>query len=118
MIQLFGYKKCSTCRKAEQFLTKKDVSYQFVDITVDPPTNTQLRKVMTLSQKPIRKLFNTSGQLYREMGLKSKLDSMSDNEMLALLEKHGKLIKRPIVLSPSKATVGFREDEFLEVWSF
>ena len=116
MIKFFGYKKCSTCRKAELFLTKHQVAYEFIDITLTPPSSSQLKKILTLTGLPLKRLFNTSGLVYRQLGLKDKVESMSTKEALDLLAKNGKLVKRPLVLSNKTASIGFREDVFQDSW--
>ena len=117
MIKFFGYKKCSTCRKAELFLTKHQVAYEFIDITLTPPSISQLKKILTLTGLPIKRLFNTSGQVYRQLGLKDKVESMADKEALELLAKNGKLVKRPLALSNKIATIGFPDDLYQDSWA-
>lgn len=117
MIQFYGYDKCSTCRKAKKWLDERGVAYRFIDITQQPPTAATLRGILQAGGYELRHLFNTSGQLYRQMDIKSKLPGMSQAEALALLAKHGKLVKRPIVTDGrSRHTVGFDEDQFRRVW--
>lgn len=116
MIEFYGYKKCSTCRKAEAFLEKKKLKFKFIDITEKPPTKTLLKKVLKLTGEPIRKLLNTSGIQYRELGLKDKVPSMKEEDILDLLSKNGKLVKRPIAYDGKKASIGFKEDVYKEVW--
>lgn len=116
MITLYGYKKCGTCRKAEKALTDNGIDYKFIDITTTPPDKTELESMIKLTGKELKKFFNTSGVVYREMELKEKLKSMSDEEKLELLASNGKLIKRPLTTDGISATVGFNEDEFLTTW--
>ena len=117
MIKLYGYKKCGTCRNAEKFLDRHGIEYEFIDITLNPPSKAQLKKVLTASGQPLKKLFNTSGQAYREMGLKDRVDSLSQTEVFSMLAENGKLIKRPIVFDGETATIGFREEEFKQSWA-
>lgn len=116
MITLYGYKKCGTCRKGEKFLTQREIPYEFIDITLNPPTKEQLESMIVQSGKPLKKFFNTSGVVYREMQLKDKLKSMNEAEMLQLLAGNGKLIKRPLVTDGTRSTVAFNEEEFQTVW--
>ena len=102
MIKFFGYKKCSTCRKAELFLSNHNVDIEFIDITIFPPSLSQLKTILKLTGEPIKRLFNTSGQLYRKMGLKNKVALMSTKDALDLLATNGRLVKRPIILSSTK----------------
>lgn len=116
MITLYGYKKCGTCRKAEKALTDNNIDYTFVDVTTNPPGKAKLRSIISLSGEELKKFFNTSGVVYREMNMKEKLKTMSDEEKLDLLASNGKLIKRPLTTDGNSATVGFKEEEFLKVW--
>jgi len=116
MITLYGYKKCGTCRKGEKLLNDNAIEYEFIDITVNPPKQEILAKIIQQSGKPLKKFFNTSGVLYREMQLKDKLADMTEVQMLELLATNGKLIKRPILSDGNKSTVAFNEEELTTVW--
>jgi arsenate reductase len=116
MIKFYGYKRCGTSRKGEKFLSDKEVEYEFIDITTTPPTKEELGKIILLSGKPHKKFFNTSGVAYRELGMKDKIKTMSEDEMVEALAANGKLIKRPIVTDGNRATVAFVETEFEEIW--
>jgi len=116
MITIFGYKKCSTCRNAEKYLSSRSIKYQFVDVTISPPSKDELVVIQRLSGTPLLKFFNTSGILYRELNMKDKLKSMNENEMYDILSSEGRLIKRPILTDGTSATVGFTEDMFAEIW--
>lgn len=116
MLKLFGYKKCSTCRNAEKLLKEQNVAFEFVDITVNPPSSDEFKKIFESSKLPSKKLFNTSGVVYREMGLKDKVAQLSQEEAIGLLTGNGKLVKRPILFNGKNATVGFNADEILKVW--
>ncbi|HOA34040.1 MAG: arsenate reductase family protein [Clostridiales bacterium] len=105
--------RCTTCKKAEKFLESKGADFIKRDITKDNPTKEELIAWQKVSGLDIRKLFNTSGNLYREMGLKDKLDGMSFDEKIELLSTDGLLVKRPILLLGEKVLVGFNE----KVWS-
>lgn len=107
-----GYDKCSTSNKAKKFLEEHNVSFTFRDITKDNPTYEELKKWYSLSGLPIRKLFNTSGLLYKELQLKEKLPQMSEVEMLTLLATDGKLVKRPVLVLEDKVFFGFRQEEW------
>lgn len=117
MIKLYGYKKCGTCRKAESVLTRLEVDFAFIDITENPPTASALKSMALQSGRPITKMFNTSGVVYRENDVKSKLPTMTDQEMLALLASNGRLIKRPIVTDGTSTTVGFDDNIFKKTWA-
>ncbi len=115
-IKLYGYKKCSTCRKAEKALQALDIDYNYIDITERPPSASSLKKWAKSSGIEPKKLFNTSGVQYRELNIKAQLPDMSAQEMFALLASNGRLIKRPIVTDGEGATVGFKEAEFVAHW--
>lgn len=116
-MKFYGYKKCSTCRKAEAYLNEHGISFDFKDITEQPPGKAELKKILKLSHQGIRKLFNTSGQLYRDMGLKDKIASMEEDEALDLLASNGKLIKRPIAFDGTTVTIGYKEEEYRKNWT-
>lgn len=107
--KLFHYPNCSTCKKAIKWLDAHGVEVELIDIVERPPSVRQLKSVRKLAGVELRKLFNTSGQLYRGGGYKDRLPSMSDAQALAELAAHGKLIKRPILLGADVALVGFAE---------
>jgi arsenate reductase len=106
--KVFQYPKCSTCRKALKWLDARGVTYQSIDIVTSPPTKADLQRALK-SGVPLKRLFNTSGQSYREGGWGQKLPTIGEAEALAALTADGKLIKRPFVLTEGKALVGFDE---------
>lgn len=112
--KIYQYPKCSTCRKATKWLTANDVDFEAIDIVTAPPSKTALRKIQKLAGVPIAKLFNTSGQSYRQGGFKDKLPAMSDDEAFAALAADGKLIKRPLLIMDDLALVGFKEADWKE----
>ena len=112
MMLFVCYPKCSTCQKAKKWLDEKGVSYTLRDIKTENPTQEELRAWWQRSGLPLKKFFNTSGQLYKAMNLKEKLPGMSEEEQLALLATDGMLVKRPILVGDSFVKVGFREAEW------
>jgi arsenate reductase (glutaredoxin) len=116
-LAFYGYAKCGTSRNAQKWLLQNGTPLNFVDITRNPPTVDQLRTMVETSGLNIRKFFNTSGELYRELKLKDKLSEMSHEEMLRLLAENGMLIKRPLVTDGAKTTVGFKEEDFRQTWA-
>jgi arsenate reductase len=116
MLKFYGYKKCDTCRKAEQFLQQAGIDYEFVDITENPPTAEELAAVIERANVPLNKLFNTSGVQYRELNIKDRLPALSKPEILVLLAGNGRLIKRPLITDGERATVGFNADRFAAIW--
>ena len=100
--------------KAKKWLEEKGMEYELRDIKTENPTADELREWWIKSSLPLKKFFNTSGNLYKEMKLKDKLPKMSEEEQLSLLSTDGMLVKRPILVSGDKVLVGFREKEWEE----
>lgn len=111
MINVYVYSKCSTCQKALAFLSKKNVSFIKKEITETPPSLKDLKNMLH-HKGNVRKIFNTSGQLYREMQLNEKLKNLSETEAFKLLSQKGMLVKRPFVLGKDFGLLGFNEAEW------
>ncbi|MGN1014560.1 MAG: arsenate reductase family protein [Butyricicoccus sp.] len=109
---LLCYEKCSTCKKAKKWLDDHGVSYTERPIKDENPTFEELSDWYSRSGLPLKKFFNTSGQLYRSLQLKDKLPSMSEQEQLRLLASDGMLVKRPLVITDTVILPGFREKEW------
>ena len=108
------YPKCSTCRKAKKWLDEHDINYTERHIVENHPTYDELKEWYSKSGLPLKKFFNTSGILYKEMQLKDKLSTMSEEEQLELLATNGMLVKRPLIVSGDTVLVGFKESEWME----
>lgn len=108
------YPRCTTCQKAKKWLEGHNVEYTARHIVEENPSYDELKEWYEKSGLPLKKFFNTSGLLYKEMQLKDKLISMSEDEQLKLLASNGMLVKRPIVLEGEKVLVGFKEAEWEE----
>jgi len=106
------YPKCSTCKKAMNWLDEHNVEFDQRHIVEDNPTVDELRLWHKMSDLPLRRFFNTSGMLYRDMGLKDKLPSMSEDEMYELLASNGMLVKRPLLVLDDTVLVGFKEKDW------
>jgi arsenate reductase len=106
-LKIYQYSKCSTCRNALRWLDAHGVAYESIDIVTSPPPVRLLEQVLQTSGLPLQRLFNTSGQSYRDGNFRERLQSMSRSEALAALAADGKLIKRPLVIGPDLALVGF-----------
>lgn len=109
------YPKCSTCQKAKRWLEEHHVEYTERHIAEENPSYEELQEWYEKSGLPLKRFFNTSGVLYKEMQLKDKLSLMSEDDQLKLLASDGMLVKRPLVLSRDKVLVGFREAEWEEL---
>ena len=114
MLKFICYPKCTTCQKARKWLDENNIEYEFRDIKLENPALEELTAWYKLSGLPLRKFFNTSGLLYKSMELKTKLPSMTDEEMLALLATDGMLVKRPLAIGDDFVLVGFKEAEWVE----
>lgn len=114
-MQILCYPGCTTCKKAVKWLDEKGVEYEYRDIKEKNPKKSELKKWIKASGLPVKKFFNTSGQLYREMQLKDKLPEMSEADMIDLLATDGMLVKRPLLITDDKVLVGFKEAEWEEV---
>lgn len=114
MLLFVEYPPCSTCRKAKKWLEEHEVAFEDRHIKENQPSEEELKQWHEKSGLPLRKFFNTSGKLYREMSLKDKLPAMSEEEQYALLATDGMLVKRPIVVKDDKVLVGFKEKEWEE----
>ena len=106
------YPKCSTCQKAKKWLDEHHVMYTERHIVEDNPSYGELKEWYERSGLPLKKFFNTSGMLYKEMELKNKLPLMSEEEQLKLLATNGMLVKRPLIVTDDKVLAGFRESEW------
>ena len=106
------YPKCTTCQKAQKWLDENGISYTFRDIKMEHPTYEELSAWHERSGLPLKRFFNTSGLLYKSMGLKDKLPQMSEDEMLKRLAADGMLVKRPLLASDDFVLVGFKEAEW------
>ena len=112
MIKVYCYSKCSTCKKALKWLDETGISYESIDIKENHPDEETLRSYYKKSGLPLTRFFNTSGKKYRELNLKDRLKTMSEDEMLDLLAQDGMLVKRPILSDRDLVLVGFREEEW------
>ncbi len=106
------YPKCSTCQKARKWLDSHEVSYIDRHIVEENPTFEELKEWYGRSGLPLKRFFNTSGMLYKEMNLKDKLPDMSEEEQLQLLSTNGMLVKRPLLIDDKLVLTGFKEAEW------
>ena len=106
------YPKCSTCMKAKKWLEEKEIEFEQRDIKEEKPTAEELKTWWRKSGLPLKRFFNTSGKLYKEMQLKDRIPNMSEDEQIELLASDGMLVKRPILVQNEKVLVGFKEKEW------
>ena len=113
-MQFICYPKCSTCQKARKWLDEHKMQYTERHIVENNPTYDELKEWYEKSERPLKRFFNTSGLLYKEMKLKDKLPAMSEEEQLQLLSTNGMLVKRPLVIKDDMVLVGFKEAEWTD----
>ena len=114
MIKFICYPKCTTCQKAQKWLDNNGIEYELRDIKLDKPSKDELADWYARSGLNLKKFFNTSGLLYKSLGLAAKLPGMSEDEMLELLGSDGMLVKRPLLVGDGFVLVGFKESEWSE----
>ena len=115
-VTIYEYPKCSTCRNAKKWLDEHNVEYNAIHIVENPPSKEEIKELYKKSGLELKKFFNTSGKKYRELGLKDKVASASNEELFEILASDGMLLKRPIVTDGEKVTVGFKDDTFQKEW--
>lgn len=117
-MKIYGLKNCTTAKRGKRFLETHGLDFEegMIDIRENPPSRQAIQLALESANGQIRKIINTSGGLYRELGLKDRLDLMNTEEILDLLAENGMLIKRPLVTDGEKATAGANEDLLKKVW--
>ena len=113
-VLFINYPKCSTCINARKWLEENNIEFTSRHIVEDNPKEDELKKYIKLSGLPVKKFFNTSGILYREMNLKEKTSSATDDEMIQVLATNGMLVKRPLVITDKGILIGFKADKWKE----
>lgn len=111
---VYGYMKCSTCKKAINKLKELEIDYEFIDISKNPPTIDVLKTIIQ-SGININKLFNTSGIIYRENNYKEKINNMTVEDKLKDLSENGMLVKRPILIMEDIIIIGYDENKYLSI---
>ena len=114
MVKVYCYSKCSTCKKALKWMEDNRVVHTVIDIKDDHPDEKTLRELHKKSGLPLKRFFNTSGQLYRKMELSKKLPDMSEDEMFKILASDGMLVKRPLLVTEKAVIPGFKEELWKE----
>lgn len=113
-MQFLWYPKCTTCQKAKKWLDENGVSYTVRDIKLENPVYEEVKAWHQKSQKSLKRFFNTSGLVYKSLGLKDKLASMDEEEQYRLLATDGMLVKRPLLIGDNVVLIGFKEKEWEE----
>ena len=112
MVKVLVYRKCSTCRRALKWLEQNNINFEERPIVEENPSFNELKEWYGKSGLPLKKFFNTSGNIYKQMNLKDKLGDMSEEEQLKLLAADGMLVKRPLVVGEDFVITGFKESEW------
>ena len=112
MVLFIEYPPCSTCQKAKAWMTEQGVPFESRHIKLEKPTEEELRLWHARCGLPLKRFFNTSGLLYKELQLKDRLPAMSEEEQYALLASDGMLVKRPLLIADSTVLPGFRPAEW------
>lgn len=112
---IYIYGKCSTCKNAIRFLEENKIPFKAKEITEHPPSIEELQQMLKYQDGQVKKLFNTSGNLYKEMQLSEKLQNMPLKDALNLLTKHGMLVKRPFLIGKNFGAIGFKEADWLKL---
>lgn len=108
------YSKWNTCKKAKGWLEENNIEFEVRPIKEQNPNENELKEWIEKSKYPVKKFFNTSGTLYKDLNIKEKLNDMSEEEQIKLLATDGMLVKRPILVGENKVLVGFKEDDWKE----
>ncbi|WP_421381192.1 arsenate reductase family protein [Bacillus salacetis] len=116
-ITFYSYPKCGTCRKAKKWLEENNKEFNEIHIVDNPPSKEELKSLYEKSGLPLKKFFNTSGKKYRELGLKDKVNTSSDEELLDILASDGMLVKRPLAAEGTTVTAGFKEETYENAWN-
>jgi len=115
VLKLYEYVNCSTCKKALRFLLNNRYAVDRVDIFQNPPSKSELEKMVAFQAGDFRKVINTAGRAYQEIGLKEKLKTMTEDQVLTLLASNGRLIKRPFLLTEKVGLIGFDPAEWAKL---
>lgn len=114
MNKIYCYPRCTTCRKAVKWLEETGVKFEYKHIVEETPTKEEIKSFYEKSGLPLKRFFNTSGNVYKELNLKDKLQEMSEEEQLDLLASNGMVLKRPLFIGKDFILVGFKEEEWEE----
>ncbi len=114
MNKVYCYPRCTTCKKAVKWLDENKVEYEYLHIVEKTPSKEEIKKYYEESGLPLKRFFNTSGNVYKEMNLKEKLAEMTEDEQFELLASNGMVLKRPFFVGKDFVLVGFKEDEWTE----
>ena len=112
MVKVYCYSKCTTCKKALKWLDDNKIEYSLIDIKEDHPDEKTLRQLHKKSGMPLRKFFNTSGKIYKDMELSKRLPEMRSDYQFKLLASDGMIVKRPLLITDKNVLTGFKESEW------
>jgi len=115
-LKMYHYAKCGTCRSAVKWLQGRGYELELHDLFEQPASEAEIRDWLRIGGLELKKLFNTSGEVYKEQQLKDKLPGMTEDRRIAVLASNGRLVKRPVVTDGIRITVGYKEEEYERVW--
>jgi arsenate reductase (glutaredoxin) len=115
-LKMYHYAKCGTCRSAVKWLQGQGYELELHDLFEQPASEEEIRGWLRIGRMELKKLFNTSGEVYKEQKLKDKLPAMTEDQRIAVLASNGRLVKRPIVTDGKLLTFGYKEEEYEQVW--
>lgn len=115
-LTFYWYPNCGSCKKAKKWFDNHNIEYNSVHIVEATPTKEEIIELITKSELPAKRFFNTSGRVYRELNMKDKIADATLEEMASYLASDGMLIKRPIVTDGMRVTVGFKEETYNDTW--
>ncbi|MEO5716191.1 MAG: arsenate reductase family protein [Luteolibacter sp.] len=110
MRTVYAYSNCDSCRKAIKWLDENGIDYELKAIRETPPTPDELRAAIKLLSGDLRPLFNSSGADYRQLGIKERMSSLTDEDAISLLSQNGNLVKRPFLIGENRLLTGFKPD--------
>jgi len=114
MNKVYCYPRCTICKKAVKWLEENGIDYEYKHIVEETPSKEDIKKYYKESGLPLKRFFNTSGNVYKELNLKEKLAEMSEEEQFELLASNGMVLKRPLLVGKGFVLVGFKEAEWIE----
>ena len=114
MNKVYCYPRCTTCKKAVKWLEENGIDYEYKHIVEETPSKEDIKKYYKESGLPLKRFFNTSGNVYKELNLKEKLAEMSEDDQFELLASNGMVLKRPLLVGKDFVLVGFKEAEWIE----
>lgn len=115
-MQFYCIPTCSTCAAAKKWLREHEIAFEEINLKTNPPAKSDLISIIKHSGLPLKRFFNTSGTVYKESGLKNKIAELTIEEAAELLSSDGMLIKRPLVVTGKQPVIGFKVENYEQIW--